>query len=167
MTAIDEDLFKAGMRRLAAGVSIISARSATGPVGITATAVTSLTAAPPSLLCCVNKNLLLAGAIQDSGSFCLNMLRQEQHSLARRFAGMDGARGMDKFSQGSWVELSGGVPALGDSLVSFNCRLDRVTEHGTHCVVIGLIDEVRLGFPGSPLLYCDAEFSTLAPLSGV
>ncbi|UGT67758.1 flavin reductase family protein [Nocardia gipuzkoensis] len=167
MTAIDEDLFKAGMRRLAAGVSIISAQSSVGPVGITATAVTSLSAAPPSLLCCVNKNLMLGEAIQHSGRFCLNMLRDEQHPLARRFAGMEGARGTEKFSEGSWIESIGGTPALRDSLVSFDCRLDGVTEHGTHYIVIGLIDEVRLGPPGSPLLYCDATFSSLVPLPAV
>ena len=49
--------FKLAMRRLAGGVSIISGAGPDGPLGVTATAVTSLTAEPPSVLCCLNRSL--------------------------------------------------------------------------------------------------------------
>jgi flavin reductase len=161
---IEYDQFRSGMRRLAAGVSIISTQGQEGPLGITATAVTSLTPDPPSLLCCVNKNLTVGEAIRSNGTFCLNMLREEHRDLARRFAGMDGARGTEKFSEGVWVDLPSGAPALSDSLVSFDCTLDRVVEAGTHYVLIGIISEIRLGELGNPLIYCDGNFSSLLPL---
>ncbi|AII11460.1 flavin reductase family protein [Rhodococcus opacus] len=161
---VEYDDFRSGMRRLAAGVSIISTMGNDGPLGITATAVTSLSPDPPSVLCCVNKNLRVGNAIQDNRRFCLNMLRQEHHELARRFAGMDGHRGPDKFSEGGWVDLPSGTPALSDSLVSFDCELDRVIEAGTHYVLIGRITEIRLGELGNPLVYCDGTFSSLLPL---
>lgn len=156
--------FRSGMRRLAAGVSIISTMGKQGPLGITATAVTSLTPDPPSVLCCVNRNLVVGEAITSTGRFGLNLLREEHHSLARRFAGMDGARGTDKFTEGVWLQLDSGPPALADSLVSFDCELDRVVEAGTHYVLIGLINDIRLGAFGNPLVYCDGSFSSLLPL---
>lgn len=159
---INESDFRTGMRRLAAGVSIISTGSPEGPVGITATAVTSLSAEPPSLLCCVHSNLALGQAIRASELFCVNILRSDQEPLARRFAGMDGARGAEKFTQGTWVELADGTPALEGTLVTFICRLGKAVEEGTHHIYIGHIQEVRLGTPGSPLLYSDAEFASLA-----
>ena len=80
-TTVGADEFRTAMRRLAAGVSIISAPSPKGPLGITATAVTSLTAEPPSLLCCVNKNLLVGDAIRSMGRYAVNVLGQEHWTL--------------------------------------------------------------------------------------
>lgn len=162
---IDTDSFRAGMRRLAAGVSIISAAGDNGPCGITATAVTSLAAAPPSVLCCVNKSLYLADAIRSTGHFGINVLRSEHQDLALRFAGMDAARGPEKFDAGAWTQLPSGVPGLADSLVTFDCQADQVVEVSTHYIVIGLIERVTFGEPGHPLVYCDGEFSSLRSLA--
>ncbi|HZC12141.1 MAG TPA: flavin reductase [Mycobacterium sp.] len=50
------------MRRLAGGVSIISGAGPDGPLGATATTVTSSMAEPPSILCCLNLLLELETA---------------------------------------------------------------------------------------------------------
>src|ERR1700742_887242 len=94
--------FKLAMRRLAGGVSIISGIGPDGPLGVTATAVTSLTAEPPSVLCCLNRSLELESAVKETGRFAVNMLRADHHDLAKRFAGMHGVRGSAKFEQGHW-----------------------------------------------------------------
>ncbi|WP_072814973.1 flavin reductase family protein [Rhodococcus zopfii] len=161
---IEYDDFRSAMRRLAAGVSIISTQGPDGPLGITATAVTSLTPDPASVLCCINKTSTAGDAIWSNGTFALNLLRQEHQDLACRFAGMTGAHGTEKFSEGAWSEFPSGSPALSDSLVSFDCELDRLVEVGTHYVVIGLITEIRLGELGDPLIYCDGTFSGLVSL---
>lgn len=158
-TTVGSDEFRTAMRRLAAGASIISAASPDGPLGITATAVTSLTAEPPSLLCCVNKNLVVGGVIKSMGRYAVNVLGKEHCALARRFAGMDGARGAEKFAAGNWEYTSDGVPRLADSLVSFSCDVDRVVVAGTHYVLIGIITDIRTGTRGEPLIYCDGSFS--------
>jgi flavin reductase (DIM6/NTAB) family NADH-FMN oxidoreductase RutF len=158
---IGTDEFRSAMRHLAAGVSIISANSAEGPIGITATAVTSLTPDPPSILCCVNKNLSVSNAIRESRRFGLHILRVEHRGLAARFAGMGGVRGTEKFGEGAWVQTDNGAPALADSLVSFDCSLDRAIEAGTHHILIGLISRVRFGDHGDPLVYCDGNFASL------
>jgi flavin reductase (DIM6/NTAB) family NADH-FMN oxidoreductase RutF len=161
---IDTDEFRAGMRRLAAGVSIISGCGPTGPLGITATAVTSLTPDPPSVLCCVNRGLALESAIQSSHAFAVNMLRADHHHLARRFAGMDGVRGTEKFDQGAWTTLPSGVPALADSLVTFDCQVQQIVVVGTHSILVGVITAIHFGEAGGPLLYCDGAFGGLNPL---
>jgi flavin reductase (DIM6/NTAB) family NADH-FMN oxidoreductase RutF len=156
--------FKLAMRRLAGGVSIISGAGADGPLGVTATAVTSLTAEPPSVLCCLNRSLELETAVKETGRFGVNMLRADHHDLAMRFAGMHGVRGSAKFEQGDWRILSSDVPALTDSLVSFDCRVGDIFEIGTHSVFVGLIDDVSFGDLGDPLVYCNGAFSGLVPL---
>jgi flavin reductase len=162
-TITGED-FRLAMRRLAGGVSIISGAGPDGPLGVTATAVTSLTAEPPSVLCCLNRSLTLESAVRETGRFGVNMLRADHHDLAKRFAGMHGVRGSAKFEQGDWTILPSDVPALSDSLVSFDCRVGDIFEVGTHSVFVGLIDEVSFGESGDPLVYCDGAFSGLVPL---
>jgi flavin reductase (DIM6/NTAB) family NADH-FMN oxidoreductase RutF len=156
--------FRLAMRRLAGGVSIISGAGPDGPLGVTATAVTSLTAEPPSVLCCLNRSLQLEKAVKETGRFGVNMLRADHHDLAKRFAGMHGVRGSAKFEQGDWMILPGDVPALSDSLVSFDCRVGDIFEVGTHSIFVGLIDDIYFGDLGDPLVYCNGTFSGLAAL---
>ena len=163
-TTISGEDFKLAMRRLAGGVSIISGASPDGPLGVTATAVTSLTAEPPSVVCCLNRSLELESAVKETGRFGVNMLRADHHDLAKRFAGMHGARGSAKFEQGNWTILPSDVPALFDSLVTFDCRVGDIVEVGTHSIFVGLIDDVFFGDSGDPLVYCNGAFASLAPL---
>src|SRR6201984_3217758 len=102
-STISGEDFKLAMRRLAGGVSIISGAGADGPLGVTATAVTSLTAEPPRVLCWLNSSLALETAVKETGRFAVNMLRADHHDLAKRFAGMHGVRGAAKFEQGDWT----------------------------------------------------------------
>src|ERR1700756_5876880 len=94
---ISAEDFRFAMRRLAGGVSIISGIGPDGPLGVTATAVTALTAEPPSVLCCLNRSLELETAVKETGRFAVNMLRTDHHDLAERFAGMHGVRGSAEF----------------------------------------------------------------------
>ena len=163
-SAISGEEFRSAMRRLAGGVSIVSGVGPDGPLGVTATAVTSLTAEPPSLLCCLNRSLDLQAAVTETGRFAVNMLRADHHELAKRFAGMHGVRGSAKFEQGNWTILPSDVPALSDSLVSFDCRVDDIVEVGTHSIFVGLIADVHFGESGDPLVYCNGTFAGLLPL---
>ena len=137
--------FKMAMRRLAGGVSIISGVGPDRPLGITATAVVSLTAEPASVLCCLNCSLDVRDRGQADGGSRVNMLRADHQDLAERFAGMHGVRGTAKFERGNWEILPSDVPALADSLVSFDCRVDSIMEVGTHSIFVGLIDDIYFG----------------------
>src|SRR5271168_4017298 len=87
--AIEPELFKSGMRRLASGVSIITTAGTEGPRGLTATAVCSVSVAPPTLLCCINRNSSAHDAIRDAGVLAVNFLAEPDRDLATRFSGAD------------------------------------------------------------------------------
>jgi flavin reductase (DIM6/NTAB) family NADH-FMN oxidoreductase RutF len=108
--------------------------------------------------------LELEAAVKETGRFGVNMLSADHHDLAKRFAGMHGVRGSAKFEQGNWRILPGDVPALSDSLVSFDCRVGDIFEVGSHSVFVGLIDDVFFGESGDPLVYCNGTFSGLVSL---
>lgn len=83
---IEAALFKSGMRRLAAGVSLITTTFNGEHHGLVATSVCSVSAEPPSLLVCVNQVASSHSAIQQAGFFCVNLLAQDDDELAKRFS---------------------------------------------------------------------------------
>ena len=154
------DTFRLGMRRLASGVSLIATRHEGEPHGLLATSVTSLSAEPPSLLVCINRSAQGHGPLHRSGIFAVNVLARHHRDLAESFA--SSSRRHERFRVGEWAEGTG-APVLVDALTSFECRIDRAIDYGTHTIVIGIIDRVRLGEGDTePLLYFDGAFGLLA-----
>ncbi len=67
--------FRAGMRKLAGGVTIVTSIDQEGRrCGLTATAVCSLSTEPPSLVACVNRTSSVAAVVEASGVFAVNVL---------------------------------------------------------------------------------------------
>jgi flavin reductase (DIM6/NTAB) family NADH-FMN oxidoreductase RutF len=162
-TGISADDFKKGMRELAAAVNVITVAHDGKQDGLTATAACSVSAEPPQLLICVNKEAGGHDLIQDSGKFVLNIMARDQEDIAMRFAGMDGADRSERFGLGSWSELVTGTPCLDGALVNFDCEVAQQITAGTHSIYIGLIVGCRTGDKGgAPLLYGDGQFTGLA-----
>ena len=79
--------FKEAMRQVAATVSIISTRSEGSRYGMTATAVTSVSCDPPSLLVCINRSASIHKPLEERKLFWVNLLREGQQSLCSTFSG--------------------------------------------------------------------------------
>lgn len=151
------ELMKAGMRRLASGVSVVCSRDAQGqPYAMTASSITSLSAEPASLLVCINKAAAITGALSIATPFVVNILRQGQEDISNVCAGAEPA---ERFKVGQWQDNAQGVPCLQGCEVSFGCEVDRLVDYGTHTIVIGRIVEIGLGDDSvQPLIYCDGSY---------
>ncbi|MBL8832989.1 MAG: flavin reductase family protein [Rhodospirillales bacterium] len=155
--------FKNAMRRLAAGVTIVAtAGRKDGRCGLTATAVCSLSADPPQLLVCVNRDTAPNAAIARAGRFSVNVLATRHKALALRFAGVTGVQGDERFARGDWIAAATGAPVLADALAYFDCRLVDRVESGTHTVFIGEVRAAHSRKNGAPLLYAAGAFQALA-----
>lgn len=150
------EAFKAGMRRLAGAVCIITSRHVGDPVALVATALCSLSADPPSLVACVNRTANAYPSITSSGGFCVNVLAASQMSIARMVAAPELRD--KRFTVGSWQELPTGGLALDGALTSFDCAVGQCVDVKTHSILIGLIRHVRLGPEQPPLLYMDGQY---------
>lgn len=161
--AITLDQFRNGMRRLAAGVCLITTRQADGQrSGLTATAVCSVSAEPPTLLVCVNRKNGSYAAIQQAGVFAVNVLAFDDRSLSDRFASP--IPGEEKFQQGLWQPLSTGAPVLESALVAFDCRLSEAIEAGSHDILLGRIEAVKVGDTEvQPLMFAQGSYGGFAP----
>jgi flavin reductase (NADH)/flavin reductase len=123
---------------------------------LTATAVCSVSAEPPVLLCCIERTRGSYAAIVKSGAFGVNVLAAEDRDLAARFARP--ASTTDKFAFGAW-RIDGGSPLLETALTAFDCTLVRHIEIGSHGVLFGLIEAAHLRPDQAyPLLYADGDY---------
>lgn len=158
---IEPSHFKQGMRRLAAGVSVITTIDGGQPHGFVATSVTSVAADPtPTLLVCVNRKVSCHDVIDRSGSFCVNLLAEPELELAKAFSSAESRHA--RFSTHEWRPLSTGAPALVGALASFDCVLtDRVSVH-SHSIFLGTVVDIALPeMPLHPLIYADGQFDAL------
>ena len=150
--------FREGMRRLAASVCLITtARRDGARYGLTATAVCSLSAEPPMLLCCLNRASHSFAAVSEAGVFCVNVLGQADAGVAHRFSGDRPAA--EKFEAGVWAVGATGAPRLATALAAFDCKLAQVVEAGSHAILLGSVVQVDLvEAPAPPLLYAQGGY---------
>src|SRR5437764_10988092 len=135
---VDAGQFKIGMRTLAGAVNIITSMHAGHRYGMTATAVCSATAEPPTVLVCINKLASTHNAVSKSKVFCVNVLRADDWQLSTTFSGAQS--GDSRFKNGNWTRLATGAPVLIDALVSFDCRVGDTLTQRTHTVLLRHVD---------------------------
>jgi (E)-2-((N-methylformamido)methylene)succinate hydrolase len=155
---VDPDVLRRILRRFAAGVTVItSINDASAPVGMTATAFSSVSLDPPMVLVCVNAGARTRHAIEGSTGYGVNILAEGQEAVARQFA----SSAADKFAGVAWRPGATGVPLIEGALATLECSVVQAVEAGTHIVYIGsvLAGEVP---GGEPLVYHDGSYRTLA-----
>jgi flavin reductase (DIM6/NTAB) family NADH-FMN oxidoreductase RutF len=155
---IDSKLFRQAMARLPTGVTVLVARDpAGGFIGMTASAVTSLSLDPPMLLACVGKAAAAHAALAEGPGFAMSVLAADQEGLSRRFA----SREQQRFDGVGWERTPGGLPRLPDALACFEVRRDAVYEGGDHSIVTGVVEWTWVR-EGDPLLYFLGDYARLA-----
>ena len=98
--------FREVMSRWATGVTVVGAGHDGRYVGLVASSFTSVSADPPTILICVDLRSRSLDAILSSEAFSVNVLRNDQQTAFRVFAGMEGSI-EDKFeASGEAVEPS-------------------------------------------------------------
>src|SRR5258708_12266954 len=128
--SVDAEQLKTGMRSLAGAVSIITSHHAGHRHGMTATAVCSASADPPTVLICVNKLATTHGAIAKGKVFCVNVLRADDWELSTSFSGAQTAEGRVKSRD--WARLATGSPVLIPAFAPFHSPSLPTLSHCPH-----------------------------------
>jgi flavin reductase (DIM6/NTAB) family NADH-FMN oxidoreductase RutF len=152
------ELFRSVFRRHAAGVAVITARGEHGPVGFTATSLTSVSAEPPMLSFGIGTGSSCWPTLSRADHVGVHLLGEHQRELAATFA----RSGADRFgAPTAWHEGPERVPVLDDVSAWLVCRIVTRVPAGDHRIVLA---EVLLGDhtgPGRPLLYHQGRFTGL------
>lgn len=154
--------FRQCMRRLAASVSVISCVREGVWFGMAATAVTSLSVEPCSMVICMNASSSVIGPLLAEGRFYVNVLKQSHVEVSSAFGGK--LKGEQRFCAGNWERDEKGIPYLTDAQANLQCRVGHTVQYGTHVVVIGEVEEVRFAEEVSPLIYQNGAYAATAAL---
>ncbi len=157
--------FRSAMRRLAAPVTLITARDTDGTRhGMVASAVMSVSMQPPSLLVGVNRSASIHRVLQRTQRFCVNLLAEQQGSLLALFA--DPLRREQRFAGADWRDGALALPYHRAATCAVFCEVALPVVHGSHSLFLGRVVDVRLapGEPAPPLLWFDGAPAALRRL---
>ncbi|WP_138379231.1 flavin reductase family protein [Luteithermobacter gelatinilyticus] len=152
----------AAMRRYASSVSVVSCRDREGNLhAMTATAVSSVSFDPPSMLICVNKQAQLNGAMAGVDAFAINILSEEQTDISNICAG--GKPALERVNDEHWIVQDHKPPVLKGAQAIIHCIKTQCFSYGSHDIFIGDVTGVSVEGNVRPLIYLDGKYGTFAP----
>jgi flavin reductase (DIM6/NTAB) family NADH-FMN oxidoreductase RutF len=152
-----ERQFRSVMRRLAGGISIITAGRDDDITGMTVTSLTSLSADPPRLLVSINRQASSFRLIERDLLFGVNVLGSDQQELARRFSN-GRLKGKQRFEGAAWFAGSSGVPLLAKSVAAVECQVEEIIERYSHAIIVGRLLSMDLSHRLSGLVYWNGQY---------
>lgn len=149
--------FRDALGQFATGVTIITARSASGhPVGITVSSFNALSLTPPLVLWSLGSTASTLPAFEQCSHYAVHVLSATQKPLAELFA----RKGADRFAQTEFYPSAHGVPLLPECMAVFECRNLRHFREGDHEVFIGQVEHCENHAHRTPLLYHAGQMHT-------
>ncbi|MCY4050019.1 MAG: flavin reductase [Gammaproteobacteria bacterium] len=155
---MNQKLFLEGMSHAACTVSVLTTDGPNGRGGITISAMTSVSADPPTLLVCVHHLSPTCEKIIKNGVFCVNVLSEDQSRISDIFAGRVHTPDEDKFSCDNWITRSTGAPNLANALIAFDCKVKSYNQVGTHYIFVAQPEEINIRKHGNVLIYANRAY---------
>lgn len=147
--------FKSAFRRLAAGVSVITARDVDGtPVGFTATSLASLAAVPPLATFNMARTASAWHAIENTEHVLIHIMGASNRDAAARMA----AAHDERFQGDHWAPGPLDLPLLNDVPAWMLGRIVARHPVESNAVVVVQIEDGSLGAPDEALLYHERTF---------
>jgi flavin reductase (DIM6/NTAB) family NADH-FMN oxidoreductase RutF len=141
--------------RLSYGVYVVGVGAGDRRDGFTAAWVMQVSFNPLLLAVSINPDNASYELLHASGGFTVNVLKQGQLELARRFGTRSG-RSEDKLAAVGWRPGRTGGPILDQALAYFDCELMGRHRGGDHELVLGrVVDGKVLDPAGAPLTYAE------------
>jgi flavin reductase (DIM6/NTAB) family NADH-FMN oxidoreductase RutF len=141
--------------RLSYGVYVVGVAAGDRRDGFTAAWVMQASFDPLLLALSINSSNASYELLHAGGGFTVNVLKQGQLELARRFGTRSG-RNEDKLAGIRWRPGRTGAPVLEQALAYFDCELAGRHRAGDHELVLGRVVDGKILDPGAaPLTYAD------------
>jgi flavin reductase (DIM6/NTAB) family NADH-FMN oxidoreductase RutF len=157
---IDKGRLRTVLGQFATGVVVITAATPRDePVGMTVNSFSSVSLDPPLVLFCAARRSRLHQVFTTAEVFAVNVLRQSQKDVSRRFA----SPGFDRFGSSLPKPGKSGVPTIDEALAVIECEVENVIQAGDHDIVIGQVQEIDAapGIGADPLVYYSGAYRSL------
>jgi flavin reductase (DIM6/NTAB) family NADH-FMN oxidoreductase RutF len=158
---VSEGEFKAAMRALPAGISVVTTGSGAGVAGLIVSSLTSISAEPPLVGFFIHESCSMIAALLANGRFVANVLGENHHALMSCF--LCEPQGPGRFSKGDWRSGLHDQPILDDALASVECDIVNTQALGTHRLIVGKIRRT-VSRQANPMINFNAMTRRLEPL---
>lgn len=153
--------FRASLAMFATGVTIVTARTATGDlIGLTANSFNSVSLSPPLVLWSLAQAASSMAAFSAGSHYAINILAADQKDLAERFA----SKRADRWDGVAFADGVAGAPLLAGAAASFECFNRSRYQEGDHVIFVGEVERCSHREGAAPLLYHGGKFYTEHPL---
>ncbi len=147
--------------RFATGVTVVTAMSPTGPIGITVNSFASISLDPALVSFSLANDGGRTASFLDAEHYAIHVLDAAQQDTCWAFVSS-----IDAFAACDHQPNRHGVPVLSDTLATFECRRHITYPGGDHTIVLAEIEHYRwrdgdaLGFFGGKLTAIQAANQT-------
>ena len=149
--------FRASLAMFATGVTIVTARTASGElIGLTANSFNSVSLSPPLVLWSLSQAASSMAAFSTGSHYAINILSADQKALAERFA----SKRADRWDGVPFDEGVAGAPLLAGAAASFECFNRSRYQEGDHVIFVGEVERCTHREGAAPLLYHGGKFYT-------
>lgn len=150
---ISRDAFLSAMRQSASPVCVVTTQVDGQRMALTVSSFLSVSADPPMVSVCINRNSRMCKAMTETGVFAVHMLAEDQDHIADNFAGRPRCGEAYDFSCVEWVEQGDGrEPLMSGVTVAAECAVVSSTDAGSHRLFIGAVKNL-LTNERRPLLF--------------
>lgn len=162
MADISAKEFTNAMRALVGNCSVITVGEGENRSGLIVTSAISLSAEPPLLLACVNRNASSWPLLEKYRRFGWSSLGAQHQKVAENFAGFGGVKGADRYADTEWDVTSSGGYLVRGAPAAFDCEVEEMIDRATHSIVIGRVVEIRETEDAGALIYWNGAFQSLS-----
>lgn len=141
----------------ATGVTVVTARHAGVPCGLTANAFMTVSLEPPLVLVSIGRSSRSLPCVESAARFGVSILAEDQEGVSRLFASKE----EDKFSRVRTHDGASGAPLVDGAIAWLECRATQRVEAGDHVLFLAEVERVRTG-EGRPLVFERGRYRRLA-----
>ncbi len=150
-------MFRQAMGKFATGVTVVTTEVEDKVHGMTANAFMSVSLNPKLIVISVANKARMKEYIEESGSFAVSLLADNQEDLSSYFAGQS------KEEKEVGFEIFDNMPVLHGSLANITCDVHNAHIEGDHTLYIGKVRDIALN-DGKPLAYFSGKYYELTSL---
>ena len=158
MTDIDSGEFRNVLGQFPTGVTAVTAVNNGKPIGMAIGSFTSVSLEPPLVAFLPGKESGSWKEIREAGSFCVNVMGQDQMEVC----GVMASRAEDKFADVEWSPAGSGSPIISGSIAYIDCDIEMIHDGGDHDIVIGRVLKLEVMDSKSPLVFFQGNYGTFS-----
>ncbi len=151
--------FRTALGNFPTGITVVTAQTSVGPIGMTVNSFSSVSLDPPLILWSPAKTSSRHDLFAGATHFAIHVLAADQGDLSSRFT-----RGGLGFEEFEWDANPEGVPVILGTLSRFECERASIYDGGDHSILLGRV--LRAAHrDGEPLCFARGALGRFAAVS--